>query len=437
MLLAVPIGPYAQTVDAASGRGLVAVDGLAFGGPDGLDVAGTLGRQTPDGLWVFDREDLDDVQVQLSRRPEWDAEAFRAGLQSGRVWSIRGPDEVERVFELRNASNALELRARSLSEGCKRTANVRLCETAAGIPELRSTASLIRAFGAACEEAALDYASYGDCWDSNCASDAFRLAKPFDEHCLASLSGLGALGATERPAIFSKQGGASVLDVTVVLQLKNADGVWGPICGGLLIPQGRLLTARHCVFSADLDRRNALKGGEMRAVRASDGLAFGVVWTPDADRLLTSVSEDHIVLPLAPGSAPAIPLMRFRPVAKAGPAVVLGYFRHYDPARTGNAVDAASDVQAGLRYPKPGLCHVIEEKSGCVRTVCMTVPGYSGAPIFAPRRDDDGALVVYGVVSSAERADSLRCSADRLRRSVVSATDEVSTSASYPFDVTL
>lgn len=90
---------------------------------------------------------------------------------------------------------------------------------------------------------------------------------------------------------------------------------------------------------------------------------------------------------------------------------VVGYFSDHTAQRYGPGA-SKEDWKRGLRWPLPGLCHAYMAENRCVRMVCETVRGFSGAPVFdIAASDPSKPLRVIGFVSGADFSPDAGCGA--------------------------
>ncbi len=373
-------------------------------------------------------DDLVRVYPDLIADPSFDRERLDLALLLPQNRPLGRSGQFERAFDGRVARAALDLQRLEIVQRCslrRGAAAQQTCRIAEGEPELSRT---IAALGSApgCEEAVRQFYGLRDpaCRVGICATPIARTAyKALDDRCMASLTPWidddGVRQAPPIPGIFRPgPDGMSALDAIVLIERRGPEGDWQPYCGGLLLPGARVLTARHC-FGKD-DEQVALGEGRMRALRTSDGETFALQWTDGARAPRDEISDDVLVVPmrLGPGQAvPVPPPVSLQPVLKPAPAVALGYLQFRDfRRRSADAAEATPPVgwRSGLRFARPGLCHVIRQQAGCVRILCQTFPGYSGGPVFAEERDADGRLVLHGLVSQSRGAGALRCGAPPL-----------------------
>lgn len=284
----------------------------------------------------------------------------------------------------------------------------------------------LEAVSAECRQAAERFQRIQVCRGSACKQHR-RVIENFDAQCLYQpTEGTGPAAMSQGAA-----DGLTALDVTVVIQHRVGPDRWTHLCGGLILSGERILTARHCLNYAGQSRFRALSANDWRAVRLSDGRVLNLSADGVVDRAPSSVADDYLILPLVlkSGDAPVRAAKLVLREASWSSATVVGYFDLYNTVAT--SVASLADVRSAIRAPRPGLCHVVEVRNRCVRTICQTVPGYSGSPLFANARDPDGALVLYGLISAPAVKDSLQCDAPTFGLNS-QGPDTVSTSASLP-----
>jgi hypothetical protein len=408
-------------------------------------------RQPGDGVVVVDYDDLIRAYPDIILDPEMGREPLDRSILLPQARPLFQRGQFERAFDTEVAINAMQRLLSETIQICSRRAGAAAqsrCRTEGGVPELEAIiATLDDAPG--CAEAVRAFNSLidPDCLKGPCQTPSARRAyKELDGRCMASLTAwVDENGVRHNPtlpdALMPGADGKSALDAVAILQISGINGAgingnWRPFCGGMLLSGSRVLTARHCF--TELEARNALLDGRIRAVRTSDGETFGLGWTDEARKPEGDITDDVLLVPIrlrADQSAPAPPSIVLEAVARPAPAVALGYlhFRDFDRRLADAAATAPPvDWRAGLRFARPGLCHVIREQRGCVRTLCQTFPGYSGGPIFAQARDGSGRLVFYGLVSQAPQQDgSLSCAAAPLLAPDQN-SDRVSTDAVFP-----
>lgn len=359
--------------------------------------------------------------------------------------------QYERAFDPKVATSAVQLLLTETRLNCLKETGTdaqQRCRINAGVPQLEAIIETLDD-APGCAEAVRAFYDLADpaCQKGPCQTAPARTAyRALDGQCMVPLTAwIDANGIRQEPALpdILRPGadGRSALDAIALLQISGPGGDWRPYCGAMLLADARVLTARHCFET--LEYRNALRTGRIRALRTSDGEPFGLGWTDEARKPEGDISDDVIIVPMrlrADQTAPTPPAFVLRPVTVPTPAVALGYLHFRDFDRRAADVAAAAppvDWRSGLRYARPGLCHVIRQQDGCVRTLCQTFPGYSGGPIFAQARDSSGRLVLHGLVSQAPQQDgSLTCRAAPLRAEGES-SDRVSTDAVFPAGLNL
>lgn len=410
--------------------------------PAERDILASVPRisEGPGSVSIRD-SDLPGLITVFERDPNADPSNLIDSLAIGQL-RARDPNIYQRTFDVDEARSAITNRIKLLRDLCKTQGDSgparQDCETRLGVPGLVETGRRLNQTPQLCRLAADEFQRTESCRGERCVTPAAKeIIREFDRQCLFEPSGHGQGGLDPNPpaAVQLDSQGLTALDAVAMIQRQDQPGRWTHVCGGLLLSGGRVLTARHCILHHPVDHRELLKRGDLRAVRSSDGKPFSLAWTDDADIRPLSVASDYIVLPLASGQPPPdVPRMAFRAPLRSGGATTIGYFHFY--ALTLDTPDASLlDPRRGLRYPGPGLCHVMEAVRGCVRTICQTVPGYSGAPLFAEERDADGSLVVHGLISSPAVQGAMPCAAPGFGTRAFEA-DTISTAAAFPAGVT-
>jgi len=360
-------------------------------------------------------------------------------------WRIKGQKS---VFEPVMAVTAIAARIRSIRYECRnqRLESQPACERRQKVPELEDIARDVAAAAGPCVRRVV--LPYADCVSATCLpADRAAAAKAFDDACMFTMSpwlrpGESAPRADPMPEIFrtggNRDGVAGVLSVVVLLQIRNAAGTVTHLCGGALLSDNRIVTARHCFRETRWFKpAAALKAGELYIQRVLDGTVHRLVWTSEVQKPILSVSDDYVVLGVE--GDPEQPLraarVTFARPTRPSRAIALGYFLDHDPSRETQQLSAVRglalepDWHRGLRWAREGLCQVIDERDGCVRTMCQTINGYSGTPLFA-ENPVDGSLVIYGLISHPGRGDSTPCPANGFH--VGGGSDVVSTTAALP-----
>lgn len=410
-----------------------------------------FGQQRPgEGVVAIDYDDWVTAYPDLIRDPLLDRRRLDLSVLLPRSHPFFQRGQYERAFDPEVAIRAVRLVLDVAALKCSREATVaarQLCLTNENVPELEA---IVRGLDNApdCPDAVKAFYDLDDpCRQGPCVTSSAREAyAKLDDQCMTALTpwiDRNGIRHDAAPVGILTPGpdGQSALDAIVLIQIARPGEDWRPYCGGMLLQGSRVLTARHCL--GKIEHRNALRDSRVRALRTSDGETFELGWTEEARKPEGDITDDVLIVPIrlrSDQSAPKPPAVVLKSVDAPAPAVALGYlhFRDYERRSGSNeAVVSPVDWRAGLRYARPGLCHVVRENAGCVRTLCQTFPGYSGGPIFAEERDDAGRLVLYGLVSQASHnEESLSCSAPPLIAPTES-SDRVSTDAVFPAGLNL
>jgi V8-like Glu-specific endopeptidase len=280
-------------------------------------------------------------------------------------------------------------------------------------PRLRAVASrLQQPEFRSCSQAARAYDVAGQ---SDNFSAMQELGPEVDTHCLQSLlrwrRSDGEYRSDPIPSLLdgSERSGLAAL---AILERVTARGEVEYVCGGLLRPGNRVLTAAHC-FGEHPAHSSALRDGRLRVRLARDPLGSG--WPVRAMtkewRNPEPVRSDAVELEIVSAIEIDAPPSEFVAMHEQSEPIVLGYFRHFDTAR-----QIEGDTQPlskfpawfrGLRWSRSGLCHAINAADRCVRLLCQTINGYSGSPVFDRSAYVPGQpLRVLGLVSRPDHSDA-------------------------------
>lgn len=346
------------------------------------------------------------------RIDNWSLDRLRSGQP--KVQQVYGPKAAE--IQLKEKIEASRI-ACNTSSSKKVYASVDACLKAKSVPEMERVLSAI-ILQPQCDSAAKSYLKYrSECSDA-CPPDGPQITKEFDAACLSSYVPWkrenGQYLADAEPNVFrtggSSEGVKGVVDAVVLIQEKTDEG-WRHLCGGLLLSGNRVLTALHC-FQNSYDEESLNEQRlHVRLIREAGNKSYLLLPTR-IEPLAQKPADDFIVLSFASPKILPAPKIVFREPASPEPAVVLGYFHDFDTqrvlqdSRTGAGVSRVDSAQQGLRWPKDGLCHVTSTVGGCVRSICQTIEGYSGSPMFGTSSSSDAPLEVFGIVSIQDHQSS-------------------------------
>jgi hypothetical protein len=179
-----------------------------------------------------------------------------------------------------------------------------------------------------------------------------------------------------------------------------------PFCGGLLRPDGKLVTAYHCLRKM----RPAFNAGKIRVVSA-DGRNGPYHVNPAPIRQPAVISlktaDDWAVFQLldsknTPLSATPVPPTNLVAASALGEVNLVAHYAYY--AATQYADQPQSEWAKALRFQKPGLCQIVSIPTGCIQVACQTIRGFSGMPVFQQRASGAAspAPEIIGFVSGAD-----------------------------------
>ena len=180
-----------------------------------------------------------------------------------------------------------------------------------------------------------------------------------------------------------------------------------PFCMALRLTPHEIVTARHCVRDILDDSERNLGRSELRllsdpsrsyklgevttkAKNASDEQDWAIVRVSTSD---TPIMEN--ITPIEPAAVP-----RLRRLLIIGP----------NPGFQIRASHIASDIDHALRYDRSVMCFFdTVSGSGCIYHRCNTLPGFSGAPIFA---SSDNGIQLLGIQIRSAPGDGTCAQAD-------------------------
>ena len=243
----------------------------------------------------------------------------------------------------------------------------------------------------------------------------------FDVACLASLEprmdGLSVV-TDAVPSFFTQSAGDSAKGALKAVGVLEVGG--RPFCTALLRSDRTLVTAAHCYSAVS----GAWDVG-LVSVRVIDG--SGGPWpvkSPATKRgpISQKVGDDWAVFSIEADQSFSAPKSEIRKLEAPGEVAVIGYFKEFRRTRYGEGASSSATRRA-VRWSKPGLCRVVETRPDCLRLVCQTFEGFSGAPVFRPTDDPHKPLEVVGFLSGANevQASPLQCGSSNLAVTVAAA----------------
>jgi len=236
--------------------------------------------------------------------------------------------------------------------------------------------------------------------------------KAFDTTCLSPLS----------PQTVPK---GVQLDALAVIA-----GPLGVHCMATFIGKGLFVTARHCFyqshgalwpdaqkFTVSMIDKSALDV----PVRVAPSQPFATPGTGRRDILV--LTSDGLPSAFSTRAGAAMATSDKLPTLKVAQAFVAGYFSLANPAAVlppNGSRGRLPEWSQALRYTRTvgvGYCRVWDytppavDGAACLQHGCQTIKGFSGAPVFARKRDvGENVWVMIGVhVASGENADAEVC----------------------------
>jgi V8-like Glu-specific endopeptidase len=320
-------------------------------------------------------------------------------------------ETIKRPASPREGANVLRPKLERLRESCLQGRN---CSEASALGRVVQALNDASTAYPDCSSAAVAYGAY---YLDNGEPPA-DIARRYDLACLGSLEPRRVQGAEQRdalPAVYTAGGREGAAEGAFrAIGLLEADGI--PFCAGLLRNDRTLVTARHCFEGPE----GAFWQAGRVKVRPVDGRggpwAIGSTLIRSGAAKSQAVPQDWAVVAIATTDPIAAPRVELAPRELPGEVTVLSYFRHHAHAEYGQGA-SAEPWRKGLRWPRPGLCQVEQVEPGCLRLVCQTVRGFSGAPVFDASPPPSGEPIkVVGFISQAATTPLAACGA---RSSVV------------------
>lgn len=193
-----------------------------------------------------------------------------------------------------------------------------------------------------------------------------------------------------------------------------------PFCGALLRNDRTLVTARHCI-----DDAQAAWDAGLLTIRPIDGrggpwkVAPGILQPEGA--VTASVGDDWAVLRIETTDAIEATPVSLKSALGPGPVSIVGYFKQHAAVGYGPGQSPA-EWKRGLRWPRPGFCQIQEVRANCLRLLCQTVEGFSGAPIFDATTPTP---TVVGFISRPASSSTGRCGSTQIASITLAASAAV------------
>lgn len=321
----------------------------------------------------------------------------------------RKREQVIMPLDPQEASDDIATLARLSTIDCNGGRNPFACGRAERFTRASNRLGAAASAAPTCEQAADDFRrDYRDGTPSSAVANAYDIA------CLGSFTArkdkAGAPVRAPRPAMLADADKPN--DLLTAVGLLELDGKI--VCAGLIRPDRKFMTARHCVRLTGTDGFTVLS-----ASGKVQGIGLKVTNTAPWSKIGVAADWAVIDLPAAGG----LPIARTNIVALDAPAEVT-VIAAYPYADQTDYVTADPMPLRALRYPRDGMCQALVAYNGCLQLACQTVRGFSGAPIFSSRKPD-GSYDVVGLVSGSEGNDA-KCSGTE---QVANSTFAVSASA--------
>lgn len=393
-LIILAAGPAASQI-AATGDGTGLGKPASLGGLKGLKPKITL----PNGAEPVTLDDLKNKAPYINITPGLDAPDRPFGdLLAGTI-RFPGPDPTNQTPASPGAAADI---VGGIKEQLRELCGNRTTGECGQIPDLTKVANDLRSANTAYPNCSAAVSSYLTYYPRRPVPPLIQ--RTYDQACLAASVPREALLADPYPTLLTTAAPGQVSALRSIGLLEAGGKIF---CGALLRNDRTIVTARHCFDG----RGGAYLAAGQVTVHPIDGR--GEAWTlaatiqkqgADGGKL---TKDDWAIVAIDTTAAIGAADLSLASPSKLGAATVVGYFTGH--TATPPPPGSANGWQRGVRWPKPGLCQVIQIKPGCLQMACQTVEGFSGAPIFSLAPGQSKPTVI-GFVSRPATVNAGACS---------------------------